>query len=453
MVRLEWVVVGKDITHISKLRGGDSDARRRARCPCCNEPVVLRFGDVRAHHAAHRAGATCSATAGETALHLNTKHHIALQLTGAGALLVTQRCLHAAQPPTSSCAGWRSFVWAADWDQVDVEAGVSTRRPDIVLRRAGLTAAALEVRVTHAVDSEKAEVLARAGVPWVEVLGCESIYEGEGRWHAILPLPVIRIDSTEGWVCPQCQKWIEDEARLVEAAAAAERQAAAARRVAAQRAEAERQVNLTAARASYDAELADGWLPHRAKFVDLYYPSGKKFREVFLIGSDVRGGRRQNFALRKRSDGRELYRGPPTDRVGSQRAITNALWRYCADIGERDAKVDEHPTWHKLDPIARASDAVLEAWVLPPVTREEAAVLRQSGLLGRLADRLINVIWHACPWRYQWHRWDEYWFLPRDERNCVFHFATTPDEEYEFSYVGSDGRVMSAGFGLLTNSL
>ncbi len=153
------------------------DARRDVeyRCPGCARPLVLRRGAIRSPHFAHKCDGYCSP---ETALHQGVKNRIAQML---GRMLNGRRAW--APRILAPCAGplhadgisdsWRcpreAWFSLADlaFDEVAVErATPDGLRPDVMLLHEGRPILGIEVRVSHAVDREKA---VRTSMPWIEL--------------------------------------------------------------------------------------------------------------------------------------------------------------------------------------------------------------------------------------------------------------------------------------------
>jgi ssDNA-binding Zn-finger/Zn-ribbon topoisomerase 1 len=158
---------------------GDLDPRRRGArapfaCPRCGEPLVARLGRVRARHFAHRPGSACPLTAPETALHQNAKERL-LRLCEE-AFAGTRRVTVAARCP--SCRRPSPLDLRALGDGAALEGAVASRRADVLVTRKGRPSLALEVRVAHEVEEEKAEALAAAGVPVAEV-DARAEWEGD----------------------------------------------------------------------------------------------------------------------------------------------------------------------------------------------------------------------------------------------------------------------------------
>lgn len=192
---------------VSDFAGLPPARRPAAHCPACGRRLVLKLGRVLRHHAAHAPDVACVATQPETALHLDVKLALAARLAAAAgddAKLVLQlQCTGDA----SACAATRLVSWMHGWDEVAIETQVRSlddhRQPDILLRREGWPVAAIEVLVTHRVSEEKAEALARLGIPWTEVRADERMLD-EGASPDGEFLPAERIgpaEAVEGWRC------------------------------------------------------------------------------------------------------------------------------------------------------------------------------------------------------------------------------------------------------------
>jgi hypothetical protein len=201
--RLEWVVHEDAVVHVARFASIPAGARPRVACPVCGEVVIPHLGPLVRHHAAHRANSQCHVSTGESALHLNVKYHIASALR-AGVetqkpLVVVESC------EAPGCGAHQQREWLDEWDDVRVEHRISdaegARIPDIVLRRRGRDAAAIEIRATNKVSPEKDEALARLAIPFVEVRADASLAEGETAWSASTPLPILRESGRARWRC------------------------------------------------------------------------------------------------------------------------------------------------------------------------------------------------------------------------------------------------------------
>ena len=247
-IRPCWVVVHGELHHVSSFAVIPPSERPQACCPICDEPVILKLGSIRSHHYAHRPETLCSASQPETALHLNTKFYIYQQLRGASSLCIEQVC-------TGHCGRKKMLLWQEHWDAVEVEFTMDSIRPDIALLKQGMVVAAIEIVVTHALDDHKKQRLSTLDVPWVEIKASELLYMGDTPWIPEQALSVWRISSPiQDWRCDSCTE---------------------------QRKRAQEQSDDQ--RLNYESI-------HAAKMVDLYFPSGKKYREVYFVVTRYRKG-------------------------------------------------------------------------------------------------------------------------------------------------------------------
>src|SRR5215207_212036 len=125
---LAWVLVDDVPRHVSDFAALPPGRRPRALCPECARPLTLKLGRVLRHHAAHAAHDRCATTQPETALHVNTKYHLASRLRAAiGAklpLIVLRSCAGA---HTGPCEITEIAEWIRGWDEVVVEGNVETK--------------------------------------------------------------------------------------------------------------------------------------------------------------------------------------------------------------------------------------------------------------------------------------------------------------------------------------
>ena len=269
-VRLAWVLHAGVLRPVTDFAHLGPRARPPVTCPVCGEPVTLRFGAERAAHAAHRPDSTCPVQSSETALHLNTKHHLAAALRVAtlhGTLVVRHRCAHRSGvlgetimvPGAVPCERLHEYPLVAGWDAVDVERGLSATRPDILLLRGGRPLALVEVRHTSAATAEKLERLAALGLPWAEVVASRALYAEFTAWRADRPLTVLRTSASAPWRC-------EDHRHTTRAG----------------------------------AEAPSGVGPWMARVVDRYLPTGRVVREIVYVEGRRRGKHVYQAALRDR---------------------------------------------------------------------------------------------------------------------------------------------------------
>lgn len=235
--KLAFVVLDGTLHHVSEFVSLPVGQRPLVLCPQCDLPVTLRLGPERAHHAGHRPGALCALTAPETVLHLNVKAHLYAQLSGARRLYVYQRCdgwwapdVGRVRGGSRECfRGRRPHLWLEDWDRVEMERFVGSRKPDLVFYRGGEAVAAVEVRATHAVDEQKRADLEAAGLPWIEVEASEELYAGEKPWTADEPLTFSAgAPPLPDWTCGNCLRleagYVERTLRAIAESEKGERQ-------------------------------------------------------------------------------------------------------------------------------------------------------------------------------------------------------------------------------------
>ena len=207
---LTWVLVDGRPRWVSEFAALPPRRRPRPSCPLCGRRLTLKLGRIRQHHAAHAPNDVCAATQPETALHIDTKLYLAAQLRSAIAndqpLVIRRRC---EATPLETCGAVRDEQWVHDWDEVVVEQarGAAERfRPDIVLRRGGVSIAAIEVLVSHRVPDEKAAALEEAELPWIEIRADPELLDGETAWWADRALPVERVGqrgASRTWRCDE----------------------------------------------------------------------------------------------------------------------------------------------------------------------------------------------------------------------------------------------------------
>ena len=213
--KLAYVMSEGISRHVSDFAHLPSKDRPLVSCPACDRRVILHLGPEYVHHAAHQAESLCALARPETARHFNTKFHLFIQLVSARQLLIAQPCYGWWAPTVEDvpgghieCDGRRKpYLWLSDWDRVEVEKAVGSRKPDVVLYRACVPVAAIEVRATHAVDMDKRADLESAGLPWIEVAADEDFYSGEEPWTPERPLAYLESSQDPpAWTCSFCER-------------------------------------------------------------------------------------------------------------------------------------------------------------------------------------------------------------------------------------------------------
>jgi hypothetical protein len=70
---------------------------------------------------------------------------------------------------SNSCDHVRDFLWTENWERVEIELSVDSIRPDISLITSDRVTHAIEVLVTHALDSDKISQLLELEIQFIEV--------------------------------------------------------------------------------------------------------------------------------------------------------------------------------------------------------------------------------------------------------------------------------------------
>lgn len=356
--KLEYAVISGETRHVSEFAHLPRGQRPLAICPQCDGVIILKLGEKYRHHAAHKPDALCILTQPETVLHLNTKMYLYRELCRANRLGITQEC-----------DGWRSghtarecghgarldHLWLKDWEGVEVERYVGTRKPDITFYRGSVPVAAIEVYATHAVDKEKEAYLLSLGIPFLEVKASTSIYEGSTAWKPQSPLPHVKCSpALPAWTCEGC---ITDKAKyavqMEEARVAAERRRVEeAKRAADERKrEDERIARLRALQS----------IPRLHEENKLYPPHTELTRLAFAFKSDGTRDKLEYFITRERIT-------PDTDRVslifGRDRIV---LFSEVGKYDSRTLKTAREARAQHLELYKQSSEFIVEVtgWVLP----------------------------------------------------------------------------------------
>ena len=195
-----WVLVEGELRLVSDFAALASGQRPPALCPLCLLPVVLKLGQVKAHHYAHARESECAASQPETALHLNTKFHFYRQLQQA-----QKRELWIEEVCQGCKEARRRHLWARDWDAVAIEHSMTSARLDLALLLGSGVMGALEIFVTHAVDERKAAYLEEQSLPWLEIPAAPELYLEPTAWTMQAPLPALQLPLPP-WICPGCAR-------------------------------------------------------------------------------------------------------------------------------------------------------------------------------------------------------------------------------------------------------
>ena len=172
------------------------------RCLACNEPVLLRQGQVRVPHFAHYADRDVSCNP-ETVLHEAAKLRLVEMLhEGVAAFHLNVGCpgYVGVDEQRVACSAKDLAERALDvpeFDQASVEVAFGRYRLDAAAALGGEAVLGLEVFQSHQVDEAKEAFLMASGLPWLEV---------EARAVLEEAMPWLAIRSSFGVVqCPACQ--------------------------------------------------------------------------------------------------------------------------------------------------------------------------------------------------------------------------------------------------------
>lgn len=162
-------------------------------CPSCGDLLVLRKGEIKKPHFAHKATDTCSE---ETVIHKLAK------------FLIIQKVDEWKKGNSSSpvinrkCPACKSIIKQELPDKVDT--AIAERKlesgyiADVVIITNDKIAAAIEVKVHHAIDEKKKNNI---GIPFIEVLG-EEVVKNPLEWKPIT-------DKFKPFRCKECEKAVE----------------------------------------------------------------------------------------------------------------------------------------------------------------------------------------------------------------------------------------------------
>ena len=174
------------------VRPNDAKPSQRYRCPGCGADLLLRRGELRRPHFAHRGGDGCSP---ESSLHRAAKHRVVQVIAewkrGGGARpCVSRPC------PSYACDGGIVQDLPDDVTHAEQEVRLADGSiADVVLYCGEEQAAAIEILATHRVGPDKA---ASMPLPWVE-LRAEEVLERPYWWVAVQ-------DGLQPFDCPACVK-------------------------------------------------------------------------------------------------------------------------------------------------------------------------------------------------------------------------------------------------------
>lgn len=168
-----------------------AEAQRRIeyRCPQCDGLLILRAGDIKITHFAHKADTGCS---GETLLHQIAKRLVAQ--------VVNECATSSPNQPTISCTCKRcnhifqSRMSPKAFGRAEIEKRVGPFVCDVVAFRNSEPVLAIEILATHLVEEGKARGLT---LPWIE-LSAQAVIDAPYSW-------VPKNSRLEAVLCRDCK--------------------------------------------------------------------------------------------------------------------------------------------------------------------------------------------------------------------------------------------------------
>jgi len=174
-------------------------------CPACREPVILKQGEIKTAHFAHKVSESCNQ---ESIIHKTAK-------------LLVQKAVEAwkagkSESPTllrkcQICGKSVNQTLPEKIESATLEYKLSDGSiVDVALLVEGVPQAAVEIRATHAVDDIKAK---RLSVPFIE-LDANEVIQNPTLWNPIK-------DNFKPLVCSQCRStWLRFQAKAKQIAQA-----------------------------------------------------------------------------------------------------------------------------------------------------------------------------------------------------------------------------------------
>lgn len=398
---LQWAIVEGSLQPVSNYSHLSPLKRPAALCPICNRPVILKLGPERVYHIAHHPGDLCIATQPETVIHLNAKYHLQNVLKTAHSLYLTQKCIK-----FHSCGNTHSIEYIQGWDMVETEWPFGPYRLDVALLRQGHVIGAIEVEVFHPCEPEKTMYLNGKNICWVEIQVTPEFYTQPDAWQPSLPLSSkqYNIKHVQPWQCNECIEEYERQER--------EKQ--------------EKEKRLAYAK-QFEAQAV--------RIVDLYYPTGKKYRRVYVIEKKVVQGRCITLILQEVGMQRRYIAALPLNIEGDPLSILKKMVK-----DELIETKKEHPDW-----LVDASND----WMKAPLRFHPRMFLNEYHYPYRYDD------WDGEIWKRSQVNWQEMQHDTPDESSPVFSnhlipvdqtVSEIPDIERPF-----DGEYICSKCGIKTN--
>lgn len=136
------------------------------KCPECSAALVVKRGDKRIHHFAHKGALGTCRGGVETAVHLLAKQALANALRVQVPSVIVHRTY---LDPYAALTRTAIDAHETNFDEVKLEVSVESGRRFDAVGYATRGWLAIEVKVHHAVDDDKSRQLAEAGIECVEI--------------------------------------------------------------------------------------------------------------------------------------------------------------------------------------------------------------------------------------------------------------------------------------------
>ena len=276
------------------------------------------------------------------------KYYLQQELTNAKTLFVQQQCQgwsvvteHFSR--FSSCTRTRNVAFAHNWDRVAIEYPYHGYVLDVALLQGNKLLTAIEVFVTHHVEEDKKSALNQFQIPWVEIQASEAFYSGDSPWtarSALEPLAVSFPIELQGWMCADCVKDF----------AIAQRDAQSA--------------------AIWPSTNQETMIVSLIRLVDIYYRSGKHFREIFSLKHiALPDGTISKAWLEigdyKKGKTKTIQRAQPPISNESFNDLKRAFHTYLDGIRKKGNIVDSPMSWHAWPRGLRHGQVFFESDVFP----------------------------------------------------------------------------------------
>lgn len=171
-------------------------------CAGCSDELILRRGDQRRAHFAHKAGAAVCAP--ESALHRFAKQTVKRRLEVA----LSQGSPYPIRWQCECCRHWHHGDIAKRTQEVLIERRFEGFRPDLLLiAGTGKPRAAIEIVVSHSLEAETREMYERTGLP---VVLYRATWENtEALSRGITASQTLNVPCRPDRRCEKCQSGME----------------------------------------------------------------------------------------------------------------------------------------------------------------------------------------------------------------------------------------------------